>query len=91
MKVEFSKAFIKSASKLSGKMKSSLKNVILEVENADSMLEVSDCKKLIGYRNVYRIRIGDYRTFVLYHVYIENNVALFQYLVSRGEAFRKYF
>lgn len=37
MKVEFSKAFIKSASKFTGKMKSSLKNVILEVSKIMSL------------------------------------------------------
>ena len=63
MNVEYSKDFEKSVKKLSGKMLDSIRRVIAEVKNAESIKEITDCKKLVGYRNVYRIRIGDYRAF----------------------------
>ena len=46
-------------------------------------------KKLVGYRNVYRIRLGDYRAFFTFHVEIINDTVIFRYLVSRGEAYAK--
>ena len=89
MNVEYSKDFEKSVKKLSGKMLDSIRRVIAEVKNAESIKEITDCKKLIGYRNVYRIRIGDYRAFFTFHIEIVNDTVIFRYLVSRGEAYAK--
>ena len=89
MNVEYSKDFEKSVKKLSGKMLDSIRRVIAEVKNAESIKEITDCKKLVGYRNVYRIRIGDYRAFFTFHVEIVNGTVIFRYLVSRGEAYAK--
>lgn len=89
MNVEYSKDFEKSVKKLSGKMLDSIRRVIAEVKNAESIKEITDCKKLVGYRNVYRIRIGDYRAFLTFHIEIVNDTIFFRYLVSRGEAYDK--
>ena len=89
MKVEDSKDFEKAVKKLSGKMLDSVRGVISEVKNAESIKDITDCKKLVGYRNVYRIRIGDYRAFFTFHVEIINDTVIFRYLVSRGEAYAK--
>jgi mRNA-degrading endonuclease RelE of RelBE toxin-antitoxin system len=53
-------------------------------------LEVSDignCKKLIGYNSIYRVRFGDYRAFFLLEI-IEQTVFL-KYLTGRGDAYSK--
>ena len=89
MNVEYSKDFEKSVKKLSSKMLDSIRRVIAEVKNAESIKEITDCKKLVGYRNVYRIRIGDYRAFFTFHVENVNDTVFFRYLVSRGEAYDK--
>lgn len=89
MKVEFSKAFIKAASKLSGKLKDSLRKMIIEVELANCVDEITDCKKLVGFDFIYRIRMGDYRAFFTFHVRIEGDTVFFQYLLPRGEAYDK--
>ena len=89
MNVEYSKDFEKSVKKLSGKMLDSIRRVIAEVKNAESIKGITDCKKLVGYRNVYRIRIGDYRAFFTFHIEIVNDTVIFRYLVSRGEAYAK--
>ena len=89
MNVEYSKDFEKSVKKLSGKMLGSIRKVITEVKNAENIKEITDCKKLVGYRNVYRIRIGDYRAFFTFHIEIVNDIVFFRYLVSRGEAYAK--
>ena len=89
MNIEYSKDFEKSVKKLSGKMLDSVRGVISEVKNAESIKDITDCKKLVGYRNVYRIRIGDYRAFFTFHVEIINDTVIFRYLVSRDEAYAK--
>jgi len=87
MKVEYSKEFEKAARKLSGKNLNSLKNAILDVKKAKNVKELTDCKKLIGYENVYRLRIGDLRAFFLLRV--ERDTVEFEYLISRGQAYSK--
>ena len=89
MNVEYSKDFEKSVKKLSGKMLNSIRRVITEVKNAESIKDITDCKKLVGYRNVYRIRLGDYRAFFTFYVEIVNGTVFFRYLVSRGESYAK--
>lgn len=89
MRTAFSKSFIKSAEKLSGKIKESLRAAILEVEQAQSIEEITDCKKLVDYKHIYRIRIGGYRAFFVFHVQIVDDTVLFEYLVPRGEAYAK--
>lgn len=89
MKLSFSKSFIKSAEKLSGKVKESFRTVISEVEQAKSIQEITDCKKLIDYNHVYRIRVGNYRAFFIFHVQIMDDVVLFEYLLPKGEAYNK--
>ena len=89
MKVKFSSAFIKASKKLSRKMLVSLQRTIKEVKEANDIKDLTDCKKLIGYRKIYRIRIGDYRALFTLEIEIEGDTVFFQYLVSRGEAYGK--
>lgn len=89
MKVDYSKDFEKSLKKLSGKMLESVRRVIKEVKEADDLKDITDCKKLIGYRSIYRIRIGDYRAIFTFHIEIINDTVKFKYLVSRGEVYGK--
>lgn len=89
MNVDYSKDFSKSVKKLSGKMLDSVRRMIIEVKKAESLKEITDCKKLVGYRNVYRIRVGDYRAFFIFHVEIIDDTVIFRYLVLRGEAYSK--
>ena len=70
-------------------MLDSVRRVVEEVKNAESLKDITDCKKLVGYRNVYRIRIGDYRAFFTFHIEIINDTIIFRYLVPRGEAYDK--
>lgn len=60
-----------------------------EVRAADSIEDLTDCKKIESLKNVYRLRIGDRRAFFVLHIEIEGNLAKFEYLVSRGEAYDK--
>lgn len=89
MKIDYSKDFEKSIKKLSGKMLDSVRRVIREVKEAENIKDITDCKKLIGYRSVYRIRIGDYRALFTFHIEIVGDTIKFKYLVSRGEVYSK--
>jgi len=87
MNIKISKEFEKAAKKLSGKYKESLKNAILEIRAVQSVGEIGNCRKLVGYNSIYRIRLGDYRMFFLLEI-VEQTVFL-KYLVSRGDAYSK--
>lgn len=89
MKIEYSKDFVKSVKKLSGKILISVKDAIQEVIDANSIDEITDCKKLVDYDFIYRIRIGSYRAFFVFHVQIKDDTVKFEYLISRGEAYNK--
>ena len=89
MRVEFSKEFEKAARKLSGKMLESVRIAVQEVINAQSIEELTDCKKLVDYDYIYRLRIGSYRAFFSFHVQIMDGYVQFLYLVPRGQAYDK--
>lgn len=89
MKVDYSKEFEKSLKKLSGKMLDSIRRVITEVKQAENIKDITDCTKLVGYNNIYRIRIGDYRAFFTFHIELVDDTVRFKYLTSRGEAYGK--
>ena len=89
MKVDFSKSFIHSVKKLSGKEKKSVAKAIDEVIKAQSLEEITNCIRMVGYHSVYRIRIGSYRAFFTFHIEIVDDVVYFRYLVARGQAYTK--
>lgn len=89
MKVDYSKGFIKAVNKLSGKQRNSIRDVIDEVKKAQSLEEITDCIRMVGYHTVYRIRIGSYRAFFTFHIEIVDDVVFFRYLITRGQAYTK--
>ena len=89
MKVDFSKDFNKAVRKLSGKILQSVIATIDEVKMAPSIEYISNCKKIESLNSVYRIRIGDKRAFFVLHIQIEGDLVMFEYLLSRGEAYDK--
>ncbi|MFW5804417.1 MAG: type II toxin-antitoxin system RelE family toxin [bacterium] len=89
MKVEYSKTFVKAVKKLSGKMLDSVKRTILETKEAENIEQLSNCEKLVGYKNTYRLRIGDLRAFFFVRVDGEGNTIIFEYLVPRGQAYNR--
>jgi mRNA interferase RelE/StbE len=61
MNVTVRKAFEKDALKLPRFVQQRLALLIEELENATALSEISNCKKLTGFKNAYRIRLGEYR------------------------------
>lgn len=62
MKVEFRKSFEKDLNEIrNGDLLARIKAAIEEVENAASLLDISNIKKLTADGNYYHLRVGDYR------------------------------
>lgn len=62
MKVIFYKSFLQDLKKLKDKkLKEKVKSFILKVENAATLEEVPNIKKLKGYSIAYRAKIQEYR------------------------------
>ena len=89
MRIDFSKEFAKAFDKLSGKIYESVRDAIHNVIEAQSLDEIQNCKKIETLNSVYRIRIGSKRAFFVLHIEIEGDLAKFEYLLNRGEAYDK--
>lgn len=89
MKIEYSKEFIKNAQQLTGKMRDSLQRVIVEIRDVSDVHELTDCKRLKGFKSIYRIRIGDKRAFFQFHVKITKGTVFFILIANRGQAYSK--
>ena len=90
MKVKYSKEFQKNVLKQSGKIQISIAKAIREVIVANSLNEITNCKKLTGLDNIYRIRIGSLRAVFLFHILInENGEVCFLNILPRGQVYDK--
>jgi mRNA interferase RelE/StbE len=62
MKASFDASFLKSLENIKDKkLADKLLKLITEVESAKKLLDVKSIKRLVGFKNFYRVRIGDYR------------------------------
>jgi len=67
MKTGFLKKFYKDLDKITMQnVRSSIADTIENIEFASNIGEIKNIKKLSGFRNAYRIKIGDYRIGVFY-------------------------
>ena len=61
MEVIVTKTFTKQYLRCPANVQSATRDLITALENAKSINEINDCKKLSGFKNYYRIRVGQYR------------------------------
>ena len=62
MIIEFDKSFEKSLDKIKNKLLfPRIEKIILEFEKSKSLTDLPNIKKLTGFKNYYRLRIGEYR------------------------------
>jgi mRNA interferase RelE/StbE len=62
MKVEFNRKFLSDIESIKDKkLKGQIKNVIIQLEEAQNLSLVKNIIKIQGYSSFYRIRIGDFR------------------------------
>ncbi|MES2544986.1 MAG: type II toxin-antitoxin system mRNA interferase toxin, RelE/StbE family [Bacteroidota bacterium] len=62
MEIIFKSSFLKSLKKIKNSiLKTKIQETIIELEKVQKHSEISNLKKLSGYKTYYRIKIGDYR------------------------------
>ena len=62
MKVEFDKSFLKSLEKIKdSKTLHKIEKVIIKCEAVNSLYDIQNIKKLSGFSNYFRIKLGNYR------------------------------
>ena len=81
--------FRKAARQLSTEARQRLANLIIEIEAASTLFDLTNCKKMQGKTNkrYYRIRFGDYR--LGFTVDAQNTVLLIE-VGSRGDFYKTY-
>lgn len=86
MKTLFDESFWKSIRKIKDrKVKLKVASLISEFENAKTLFDVLNVKKLKGYSSFYRVRVGDFRIgFEL----IDSETVLFIIVAQRKEIYR---
>lgn len=71
MQVEFLDKFLKDLDKIRSKsLSENVSKIILKAEKANSLSDISNIKKLSGFKSAYRIKTGDYRI----GIFVEGNL-----------------
>lgn len=84
---EFEKSFVRDFRKLNSKVLAKVLNECIQtISDAKSINEIPTLKKLTGYKNAFRIRIGDYRIGVI----INDETVTFVAFAHRKEIYRKF-
>lgn len=87
MKVAFKESFVKDLKGVKDKgLLGRVKEVIEAIEQANSLADIPNLKKLKGGGNYFRLRVGDYRVGVA----LENDTVIFVRFLNRKDIY-KYF
>lgn len=85
MTLEFRKSFARDLKKIKEKLVlQQIKEIIEEVEQAETIGAINNLKQLKGGENYYRIRVGDYRI----GLKLENERVVFVRFLHRKEIYR---
>ena len=85
MRVQYLSKFSKDLDKINlPAVKKSILNVIEEVKAADSINQIGNVKKLVGFKSAYRIRVGQYRI----GVFVEKNLVQFARIAHRKDIYK---
>ena len=87
MNVGFDKSFHKALKKIGQKnIFPKIELLIEECENSNSIQEISGIKKLVGFADFYRVRIGDYRV----GLEISDDTITFITIAHRKDIYKKF-
>ena len=84
MNIEIRKSFEKDAAKLPASLKTQLAIIIEHLESLKKLSDLSSCKKLAGFKNAYRIRLGNYRI----GFFFENETVELIRILNRKDIYR---
>ncbi|HNR88509.1 MAG TPA: type II toxin-antitoxin system RelE/ParE family toxin [Spirochaetota bacterium] len=85
MDFEIKKSFEKDIAKIRDKkLLLSIYNTIEHIQQAETVREIENIKKLTGYKKQYRIKIGDYRL----GFFVEKNIVFLVRFLHRKDIYR---
>lgn len=85
MKFSIYKSFIKDSKSLSKNVLDDIKDFLIEIDQAERILDLKNVKKLTGFNTAYRRRIGNYRIgFFL----AENNTIELVRILKRSDIYK---
>ena len=84
MKIVYEKQFLKDLKGLDSKISERLKKIIIELQGLIAFSEIRNNRKMVGYKNYYRIRIWEYRLWFK----LEKDALIFQRFASRGTIYK---
>jgi mRNA interferase RelE/StbE len=84
MKVEIRSSFEKAVKKLPPRLQLEMAEIITKIENAETIREINNCKKMTGFKTAYRIKLENYRIGLFYE---RGNVELTT-VMHRKEVYR---
>jgi len=86
MEIKYKPSFLKDFNKIKQKeQKEKIFKICFEqIRNIKRILDIKNCKKIKGYENYYRIRIGEYRIGFGY----KSNKIVFMRVLKRNEIYR---
>lgn len=85
MNVEYLDKFYKDIDKISSKIvKKKIIELIQQIENSSDISQISNVKKLVGFTNAYRIRIGDYRI----GIFFQDAIVIFARILHRKDIYK---
>jgi mRNA interferase RelE/StbE len=85
MKVKFESSFEKDLKSIKdAKLLNKLKLIILECKNLDNLGSIKNLKKLRGYDNFYRLRLGNYRL----GIELEEDTLIFTRFLHRKDIYK---
>ena len=88
MIVEINKRFLKDFKILPEYAQKAVKEIYIQISEVSTLFDISNCKKLQGDNNLYRIRFGDYRLILL--LYLSGDTVEFRRVLSRGQVYKKH-
>ena len=86
MNIEIRRSFEKDALRLPAVAQTQLSKMVDKLTQVEKISELTSCKKLSGFKNAYRIRMGEYRIGFI----IENGTVELIRVLGRKEIY-KYF
>ena len=88
MKIEFDKSFLKSLDKIKdSKTLQKVEKLIINCESSKRISEILNIKKLSGFSNYYRIKIGNYR---IGFEFIDKSIIRFIIITHRKDIYKKF-
>jgi mRNA interferase RelE/StbE len=85
MQIKVEKRFYKDLLSIDNSVAADVLNILELAETVSTLYELPNLKKLQGFKNAYRIRIGKYRIGLLT---IENDTISFERCLPRGKIYK---